>query len=299
MWPLCSWLSHATGYGFEPEGGWPSLTSWILHGVLLQGLLPSANFDLNGPFWSLGLEWQFYFCFPLLAWAFHKFRPTSVIMLLIGITLVYRSMCIEILAGASTWVHWTVISSNIPGRIADFGIGMLAAWQLARGLVHPWSFQKAAAFFAFGMATAAAAVKTAPFSLFNDLLWAVAYYCLLMGAIGGVPWLGKVFSLRPLTWIGERSYSVYLVHLPLLVLISTPLMRRIVGIPLFVALIAILMPCAFALATLWYHLFERPFLRGAPSWWPFRRRMAELVSSTAQRLQAAHPDPLPSAEFPQ
>jgi len=288
MWPLCHWLSQATQYHFRPDGDWPTGPSWILHGLLLHVLSPTATFDLNGPFWSLGLEWEFYICFPLMAWAFHKFGAIRSLTFITAGTLLYRAVMGHYLADASSWVNWTWISANIPGRAADFGIGMLAAWQLARGDFKPWKITKLAAFGFVCLLATVGGMKTAPFTVFNDLLWSIAYYCLLAAAVGGAPWLGRILSVKPMTWIGERSYSVYLIHLPLLVLVAPPLQSRLSGIPLFVALMAVMIPVSLSASAVWYWFFERPFLSGAPAWWPARRPAPALAT---QRLAVAAVDP--------
>jgi hypothetical protein len=70
--------------------------------------------------------------------------------------------------------------------------------------------------------------------------------------------LGALLSLRPLRWIGEISYGLYVWHWPLYVLISEQ-RTGLDGAPLLVARLA----ATVATATASYYLVERPIRRGA------------------------------------
>jgi peptidoglycan/LPS O-acetylase OafA/YrhL len=66
--------------------------------------------------------------------------------------------------------------------------------------------------------------------------------------------LGKLFALRPVVWIGTRSYAIYLWHLPLIVLAERYGLHGhrapLVAVPL-----------AFLAAEVSYRWVEAPFLR--------------------------------------
>jgi len=70
--------------------------------------------------------------------------------------------------------------------------------------------------------------------------------------------LGALLSLRPMRWVGEVSYGLYLWHWPLYVLIS-PQRTGLDGASLFAARAA----ATFGAATASFYLVERPIRRGA------------------------------------
>ncbi|RFU45989.1 acyltransferase [Paraburkholderia sp. DHOC27] len=71
-------------------------------------------------------------------------------------------------------------------------------------------------------------------------------------------WMVKLLSTWPMRWLGEISYSVYLIHFPMITLgvylgmmkITNPFVR-----------FAIFAPIVLALATLIFNIFERPIYR--------------------------------------
>ena len=77
--------------------------------------------------------------------------------------------------------------------------------------------------------------------------------------------LGAFLSVRPLRWIGEVSYGLYLWHWPLYVLIS----QERTGLD-GVSLLAARLAASFATATVSFYVVERPIRRGALRRWPAR-----------------------------
>jgi peptidoglycan/LPS O-acetylase OafA/YrhL/lysophospholipase L1-like esterase len=74
--------------------------------------------------------------------------------------------------------------------------------------------------------------------------------------------LGALLSRRPLRWIGEISYGLYLWHWPLYVLISEQ-RTGLDGAPL----LAVRLGATFAAASASFYLVERPIRHGALSGW--------------------------------
>ena len=73
----------------------------------------------------------------------------------------------------------------------------------------------------------------------------------------------RLLSTRPLAWLGSCSYSLYLIHLPIVVAISQKVVgpRFGQGLPAFAALTAIVVPLSLVGAWFFAQVFEFPFLR--------------------------------------
>jgi len=71
----------------------------------------------------------------------------------------------------------------------------------------------------------------------------------------------RLLASRPFTWIGERSYSLYLLHYSILTFLigHTPLIRAIPST--FVPDAVILLAVSLAVASVAYHVVERPAMR--------------------------------------
>ena len=85
-------------------------------------------------------------------------------------------------------------------------------------------------------------------------------------------WLGRILSLKAFTWVGIRSYAVYLIHVPLGVLLLETLGKR-------AELLALLLyfPLLYASVQLAHHLVEKPAMR-------LKQRLSEPgVSGTSGR----------------
>jgi peptidoglycan/LPS O-acetylase OafA/YrhL/lysophospholipase L1-like esterase len=77
--------------------------------------------------------------------------------------------------------------------------------------------------------------------------------------------LGVFLSVRPVRWVGQVSYGLYLWHWPLYVVISHE-RTGLVGVPL----LAVRLAATFATATASFYLVERPIRRGRLQRWPAR-----------------------------
>jgi peptidoglycan/LPS O-acetylase OafA/YrhL len=78
--------------------------------------------SINGVFWSLGTEVQFYVLFPLVAWSFRR-RPLETFAALMALGWGYRTLL------AASWLPLQSFHVNqLPGVIDFFAGGMLASW---------------------------------------------------------------------------------------------------------------------------------------------------------------------------
>jgi peptidoglycan/LPS O-acetylase OafA/YrhL len=91
------------------------------HLLFVHNLWPETFGTINGVFWSLGVEVQFYLLFPILFAAFQK-HPKSVAFLLLVLALAFR---LTIAAGDPGWLDFRM--AQLPAFLDFFGLGMLAA----------------------------------------------------------------------------------------------------------------------------------------------------------------------------
>ncbi len=203
-------------------------------------------------FWSLGVEWQFYAIAPLIVIALaalarhdRRLRPLGIIALLV---LAFN------LAALAPEV-WNGAFFNPLARVWEFIVGMASAFVFARlGGARRWAPWLAA----LGWLMIAVGVLVSRFSPAWPNAWTLIPVLGAAAVLVGGPGhrgLARVVRARPVQAVGNASYAIYLVHWPLLILVTGG--SRSLGIAAQVALCAAIALCAAAL-----HVFvERPALR--------------------------------------
>jgi peptidoglycan/LPS O-acetylase OafA/YrhL len=181
---------------------------------------------INASFWSLALEWQLYLVFPLLVTSFRRWGVGRTLAGVLALTLAYR-----------TWVYFTqdvsrlevgyIYAYALPGRLFEFVLGMAAAVALAapvptgrRSLLAVPAGRAIRGYFlagaGLGLLGLAIAHGWSPFAPVTDVVWGLAFFCLVMYAGGRSAAGGGWLDARPLVAVGLISYSVYLIHEPLI-----------------------------------------------------------------------------------
>jgi peptidoglycan/LPS O-acetylase OafA/YrhL len=181
----------------------------LFQGAAPEQILSRAPVAILGPAWSLSLEWQFYLIAPALIWllAQKRWRLATVI----------ASFALVALYRLGLFGHF-VLPSFLPGSLHFFLIGI--ACRFALPLVR-----------AIKLPAAAAIGLLALGILFHEAIalfgWAALYVFFTSAehwTAGGERWLRAIARAAvesPLALaLGARSYSVYIVHWPLLQLIA-------------------------------------------------------------------------------
>jgi peptidoglycan/LPS O-acetylase OafA/YrhL len=97
-----------------------------------------------------------------------------------------------------------------------------------------------------------------------DLALGPAIACLLAGLATGRPApLLRLLDTRPIRHLGSSSYSLYLTHAPIVVVVYDKIVAGRVrqGVPAFVVSLALVLPLTIVCARVFASVFETPFRR--------------------------------------
>lgn len=248
---------------------WDALPANLLM-VHAWGLAPAAAF--NHPSWSISAEWFAYLTFP--AFAFIAWRMRKRPWLLAGGVLAFMAIlypAFEALAGFSltqATIFWGALRI-IP--CFALGCAMHALWK-SGAVTSLRAGALGAAFSGAGMLVAAAA--GAP-----DVV-AIAGFGGLILCLAGMARHGSTFASSPaLTYLGEISYSTYMICVPWKIVFVNAAAKLLnlsdekLPWPLWIVFIAAVIPLSAAS----YHLIEKPARARMKLWadsWRARREAA-------------------------
>jgi peptidoglycan/LPS O-acetylase OafA/YrhL len=263
----------------------------------------SATYQqINGPFWTLAVEWQFYLLLPLLALGFAALvkRATSpqrrwwwllgcllaMIVWGVGTRFLGRYYTLHptetLLVPRSLLNIILMLVYGTSGKyLEDFAVGMLisACYALAQHAVagqtlrvyllrySPWLWRVGILWLCLMMTWYIFPFLSILSPLFGagswmtELGYALGFGLCVTALLFGPAHLKGWFELQPLCWIGTISYSLYIWHLPLLLLfrgITEPYINGWSFLAVYtlqgVCVLLVIIPFSF----LFYSLIERP-----------------------------------------
>lgn len=236
------------------------LEQTLFHVSLLQGLPPPAYMPhsattILGPAWSLTVEWQFYLVAPFVVWMARK-QIRAVILVIAAAILVFGMQ--------RGWMSDWVTTASLPNFLYVFVIGIFCRIALPYLPRHD----------GFGWAAAAAIVAI---GVQTGIAPAIAIWLAFVMLIARTPQNGvertraglldRVFAAAfesPLaTYLGERSYSVYILHSPILVFAGYVLfpMYDFTREEALVTMTLVIVPTILIASDLMYRFVERPMIR--------------------------------------
>jgi peptidoglycan/LPS O-acetylase OafA/YrhL len=244
----------------QPGEGTPTGKSVVIFGLLLQDVFGSPS--PNGAFWSIAIEAQLYLALPLLLLV--RRRAGAAVVLLV---VTVPGVVITVLAPWSPVV--AMFLRFVPEMAVLFTIGVVAA----RAVVQ--EPERCSGRLPWGCRVGLAALPPLLLLLVCDRAVIVANYfwvdiivgpsvaLLLVGlATGRLPLLTRVLDIRPVRAIGASSYSLYLVHAPIVVAVGLVVARVVPhGVPMLVVLFATAVPLSICFAWWFARVFELPFQR--------------------------------------
>lgn len=241
-----------------------------LGGSALHGILSISNFFFwseSGYFdadarvkpllhlWSLSVEEQFYFIWPLTLVLLQKASLSRI-----------TTPLIFLLLGVASWAfaEWLLQSDPsgafylLPSRIVEFCMGAMMVWLVGIN-ARPWVRELALVIglLLIGYAAIYFTSQT-PFPGTNSLIPCLGTSLALFG--GSSRYIGALLRSKAMVFTGLISYSLYLCHWPIYVFYVYVTDSDKLG-PLQIGSLTIL---SFIIATLMYRFVERPFRFARP-----------------------------------
>ncbi|MCA8045464.1 acyltransferase family protein [Burkholderia arboris] len=228
LWPM-----HLLSIGLLLLTTGTTLPSWNITAanlLLLQSWIPHPDwyFSLNGVAWSISTELAFYAIFPLLTWRLERNWPIKIALAVAGIAvcaIIYPTVrpanddeallvlagliyinpvarVFEFLVGMLCAVLYYRISHRINGSRAIWTVGEVSACTLVVGCVaYAWpTFQSLSPY----------NPQLAEWVLQSGQFWVLALLIFVFAIGRGA--LSTILVSRPLVFLGEISFAMYMLH---------------------------------------------------------------------------------------
>jgi peptidoglycan/LPS O-acetylase OafA/YrhL len=238
----------------------PDAGSVVVNGLLVQNLIGAPTPDRS--FWSIAVEAQLYVLLPLLL---VMVRRRGAIVMVATVTLVVAAVGI---VGPHLSHLDTFVVQSPPDLAVLFAVGVVSAGLVSAGGAHrswPWTWLALAlAAPVLAVIAVQGSVWTLDHLFWVDLALGPAIACLLIGLATGHPApLLRLLDARPVRGLGASSYSLYLTHGPIVVIVYEKLVAGRVGrgAPAFLVALALIVPLTIVFARVFAALFETPFRR--------------------------------------
>lgn len=252
VWPLVAPVAQLDAVAADARAAALYYANWqfIISGTNYEAEIANASPLVH--FWSLSIEEQFYFVFPLVLFALWRLTGRNLRLLLAAI---------GVLLAVSLYLQFSIAAGGSADR-AYFGTDTrmyqpLLGAAAAMGVALVVQRRRVVRFADTVGLVALVVLATGMVDMSRSMrgLLAAGATALLIGALEfGSPtsWTRRVLSSAPLLYLGKRSYGLYLWHWPIVLLTE-----RLLGAEGALRLVIVLVVSS-ALAELSYNLLEQP-----------------------------------------
>ncbi len=210
--------------------------------------------------WSLAVEEQFYLLWPLIIYFFSEQAITWLAAAFVCAAPLLRWFCTPLFA-----YHWPIYALT-PFRMDLLAVGALIAilWRRRQDLIRRWGaygliFSALALFTLFALSRKPGFTTTSNTQLPNVCI----YELTLIACTGAMFWaLGgrgtRLLTFSPVRFFGRISYTIYLIHLTVFLVVARYLHRTL-------AIAGVTFAVSLLYATFSWFVLERPILRQKPT----------------------------------
>ncbi|MEW1832378.1 acyltransferase [Streptomyces sp. NPDC088196] len=271
--------------------GPPNTSSLLVYGLVLQDVFFAPT--PNGAFWSIGVEAELYLLFPLVLLVRRRFSAAAAVAC-VTLPVIVRGL----LAPGSNpvegdnWLAPHLAPVFVAGVV---GAGIVVASERVRRLPWGW-FAVLAALPVLALGFIQGSVWTVRHYFWIDLAIAPAMTMLIAAVATGQPaWLVRLLTARPLQRLGDSSYSLYLIHLPIVLVVIRRVAPHFVapGLHTFCFTLLVGLPVSVLTAWLFSRIFELPFKRNR-SWKSLTAQLRPNTTVPEEQNQPPVPEATPS-----
>lgn len=250
-------IGEKTGSAWD-EGIPVTTKSLITHLSVVQDAF-GESYSLNHPLWSISVEWRIYLFFPLLVILWRRIGPFKTIFL----TIVFSHLL-------------SLVWRNCTGyTIAASYVGLFTFGMLAASIASSQNHLRIRRFYwgpiVLILTFVVMVVAIGEVIPFGGIKIPIAFINYLVGvwAAGVIVytsleenWLHGILKYPHLVFVGTFSYSLYLIHFPLIQILWQYAFKPFQSDPfrMFLALSIVGIPVILGLSFLFFKCFEEPFL---------------------------------------
>lgn len=231
--------------------------------------------------WTIGIEMPFYFLFPLIYnYVRNIWHAVAAILLFIFIGDVFRGGVTMFASDPPTYLLYATVN-----KLPIFGFGLLAFYAVPILKDHPRA-KEIGTICLLGSLVVFTMIHTGATALIYSWYWrGPLFFLVVLGfALNPLPLLVNYYT----DWLGERSYSIYLTHIPVMIMLW-PTMRwletHISPAWSFLVIAMMMTTATLAASVISYSFFERPIN-------DFGRRFAKRIAgaSSTSNISAGQPN---------
>jgi peptidoglycan/LPS O-acetylase OafA/YrhL len=213
-------------------------TGRVLLDVASYGLLAQAwafwHWSLNAPAWTVSAFASFYLLFPFVG-AWLKRRSTTGLWITaagcLAASCAIALVAVAVMSSAGEIIYANTKSAPVSGfstavvrcvhnlplaRLPEFLCGMVLAVLVKRGAIPAALCRHGFVAGALAIVALIACARWVPYLLMNNALFIIPSAAIILGSLHRHAWLEKTLGHRWMGMLGCASFSLYLVHIPLL-----------------------------------------------------------------------------------
>lgn len=237
----------------------PTLFHGAMNFIGLQSWFPGYALELNGPAWSISVEFFLYATFPILLWIYKKVKWSSFVLISILIIIlgwIQHYYFVEYLYEPNRYFLAQFINYFPLFHFSTFVAGFLCGkWilRLKKASINSWGYSALATLGIIGFISIINFENIIrPYAHNGGLIPVFAMICI--GLALDKSFYYRVFGSKPFIYLGNISYGVYMWQYPLFVWFSYLANQELLTGSAFIMYILILL----IWASISYELIEKP-----------------------------------------